>query len=65
MGKTVDRRQLQRQNSQIGLQETTNFLLQQVVALLEQQNEAAGLPPLEIVGAEDEEKPKAKRGIFG
>ena len=65
MGKTVDRRQLVRQNSQIGLQETTNFLLQQIVALLEQQNEAAGLPALEIVGAEDEEKPKAKRGMFG
>jgi hypothetical protein len=65
MGKTVDRRQLQRQNSQIGLQETTNFLLQQIVALLEQQNEAAGLEPLTIVGAEDDEKPKAKRGLFG
>ena len=65
MGKTVDRRQLQRQNSQIGLQETTNFLLQQIVALLEQQNEAAGLEPLTIVGAEDDETPKAKRGLFG
>ncbi len=65
MGKTVDRRELQRQNSQIGLQETTNFLLQQIVALLEQQNEAAGLESLTIVGADDDEKPKAKRGLFG
>jgi hypothetical protein len=60
-----DGRELQRMNTQIGLQETSNFLLMKIVALLEQRNEADGLPPLEIVGADDSEKPKAKRGLFG
>ena len=48
MGKTVDRRQLARQNSQIGATEKTNMLLENIVALLEQQNDHLGLPELEL-----------------
>jgi len=54
MGKTVDRRQLARQNAQIGATEKTNMLLENIVALLEQQNDHLGLPPLEPEEVEPE-----------
>ena len=61
MGKTVDRRQLQRQNTQIGATEKTNLLLSQICALLEQQNDAAGLPALDIMEVTEPEPAKRNR----
>ncbi len=61
MGKTVDRRQLARQNTQIGATEKTNMLLENIVALLEQQNDHLGLPQLDL----PEEPEPTKRSRFG
>jgi hypothetical protein len=62
VSKTVDRRQLLRQNTQIGATERTNVLLARIVALLETQHEHEGLPPIPVA-ADDAEV--VKRGWFG